>query len=1229
MADLNTINVYGELNARTFEGIIAKAEQISVKLPFLENNKDKAVLTDYLREMVRFKTAEYITEYVTNKDNNIPAMFISTTDGGNFKRGHVYYYGGLPGLYEDLTPETGGGGGEGTSDRPMLNIQTAFRPEYNVGEKINVSYSWISSANNTGYGRVYGIIDGKTILSRRELPSNAAIEGANKTWEIQGLPRGKHTIEMYVIDSGNIQSYPRFKVSILVGGLEVISDFNFENYYLANQELHIPYEILNSSEYQSKLFVTFDNDEPFEELNPKFITISAEKMTDKIHIIKIQARTFKINDEGEEEIVKESNILSENIISAKEGKVYVTAHSNSSQIGNDPYKCSIEEKQQAKFTINTIEIGGSQFTAKYYLIPCDSSFTQLDEAKKELIKELKVGLGQSSISYVFKAGTYILRAEVISKNSGAVGYCDFQCLINKSTLLTLDPIVDDSLKLWIDATGKTNNDNNKEEWLDKSGNNVPIYLHDFNYNTNGWVMNEDGTSKNYLLINSRSYVEIDLEPFYKEIENGLTVDIEFETRDVSNVNAKVISCYGGSIGFFANTDTARLGSSSSPKDISYSDKENSDGTITTIKTGPFEVNFRQSVKTHLTFCISKFNPRLNAKNVYPISLMTMYVNGVMSGLQALTGNDSFKTNKWQKIYLGCNPVEGKIDPSLGPTEFENFGEAKIYNVRVYDRALGMDEIVTNYISDIKDPIQKDLKIRANKLGEASSDTTLIIPEMTFNMFETDFKNVTKKNKQKATVQYSAADGTVTNIDEFGLVQYQGTSTLAYAVKNYRVTFYDKTYIDKVDSAYPDVADSEKPGIMFNDLKNLGKKKKYDIGNGNKESRFTLKADYMDSSSARNTATAMFIGEMGTELTPPQEYIPSVRTAIYGFPMRLMINKIPDDAIENGLPIEGAGKKESLGIYNFNLDKKAYDSLGFYTKEDILTRIYEDAYDENLDNDLEAQAIVDKFISEYPQYDTLSFEIAANSDTSAGAFADNSYEQIIADFEYRFPDEDDVLSTNFYGDYTKTEDYISLNVTNKFEYAEDGFNINPTDRVSNTIITGTYSKVPGTQDYKSATWTLKYKSDNVYTIDNYLTFEDVEGSKAVTTSVLEIHFIPDPELPDHGHIYFTESDGQAYLNSRIHLKRLIDWVMQSTDDQFHDEFEKHFNLSSVLDYYLLVLANGMVDNLGKNLMLDSYGPAKIGKIFQSGAHRGEVITYTEEEIAKYDNYIWYPHFYDMD
>ena len=54
-----------------------------------------------------------------------------------------------------------------------------------------------------------------------------------------------------------------------------------------------------------------------------------------------------------------------------------------------------------------------------------------------------------------------------------------------------------------------------------------------------------------------------------------------------------------------------------------------------------------------------------------------------------------------------------------------------------------------------------------------------------------------------------------------------------------------------------------------------------------------------------------------------------------------------------------------------------------------------------------------------------------------------------------------------------------------------------------------------------------------------------------------------------------------------LKRLIEWVDKSSDEDFKDNISRYFNLEYLLRYYLNVLVFGLVDSLGKNAKLTSF------------------------------------------
>ncbi|MGL5647437.1 MAG: BspA family leucine-rich repeat surface protein, partial [Clostridium sp.] len=72
-----------------------------------------------------------------------------------------------------------------------------------------------------------------------------------------------------------------------------------------------------------------------------------------------------------------------------------------------------------------------------------------------------------------------------------------------------------------------------------------------------------------------------------------------------------------------------------------------------------------------------------------------------------------------------------------------------------------------------------------------------------------------------------------------------------------------------------------------------------------------------------------------------------------------------------------------------------------------------------------------------------------------------------------------------------------------------------------------------------------------------------------------------------------------------LVDLISWVKNCTNDEFFGDVSKHFSLPHLIDYYLTAYGFAMIDNLGKNMVLTTFGRNESGHM------------------------IWYPSFYDSD
>lgn len=474
-------------------------------------------------------------------------------------------------------------------------------------------------------------------------------------------------------------------------------------------------------------------------------------------------------------------------------------------------------------------------------------------------------------------GTHVLKIEASTLDGTQTEGLLFNIEITASTF-SPNPPTNAGLLCWFDATDKSNTDTDKETWTDKSGNNTVITLNNFNYGSNGWINNR-------LKFTGDAYAEIDLAPFKENADYGLTIDISYSCVDCGVDNTRVIDCTnagGNNNGIYIDTQKAFISSKSNFVSTTYN--ENTD--------------------TKITFVVDR-----------DLKYAKIYANAILTEVFKLTdtGNELENFQHNGKILLNCDRTK------------TIFGNCDIKSLRVYERALTDEEIVDLYIYDIDDKETQKEEYNKNFNNE-----------MATMYFYGDVSTMTKENKVRLRVKYLATEGCGENFDIPNcIVSWQGTSSLVYAVKNYKIKLRDA---------------------------NDAKVKYSPFKDGIEESTFCLKADYMDSSHANNTVTAQLINDAYTEKVPPQKINSKVRTTINGFPIQLYIND------------------EFQGIYNFNLDKGCEASFGLDTNQ-------------------------------FPK--CLSYEVAANTDNSAGAFykyksnsSSNGLTEIKyfeRDFELRYPE----------------------------------------------------------------------------------------------------------------------------------------------------------------------------------------------------------------------------------
>lgn len=210
------------------------------------------------------------------------------------------------------------------------------------------------------------------------------------------------------------------------------------------------------------------------------------------------------------------------------------------------------------------------------------------------------------------------------------------------------------LVLFLTSVNRSNNEEGKNIW---SYGNIFALLTAFNYATNGWIKTIDGFVA--LRVNGDARVTIPYNSFANDFRaTGKTIEFEFETRDVTDYDAIILSCMNGGIGLEVTAQKAVFKSEQST----------------------VETQFKEDERVRVSFVVEK-----KAEN----RLVFVYINGELSGVVQYPEQDNF-----------TQPTPAGI--SIGSSDCT----ADIFNIRIYDNALNRYQLLDNYIADMDNLEQK-------------------------------------------------------------------------------------------------------------------------------------------------------------------------------------------------------------------------------------------------------------------------------------------------------------------------------------------------------------------------------------------------------------------------------------------------------------------------------------------------------------------------------------------
>lgn len=408
------------------------------------------------------------------------------------------------------------------------------------------------------------------------------------------------------------------------------------------------------------------------------------------------------------------------------------------------------------------------------------------------------------------------------------------------------------LVLKLSAAGRSNAESEPAEWR---YNDVQTVFEGFDWQSNGWTGDA-------LKLTNGANIEIGCKPFGNDATTtGATYEMELTCTNVTDRKGTVVDCMAGNVGFRLTTQEAlmRTGAGSEV------------GT-----------KFASGMTLKIAFVVQEKKAS---------RLMTLYVNGILCGAKQYASTDSL---------LQAEPTNIRITSESADVE--------VRTLRVYNRALGDDEELANYMVDR--PTSDEMVVLFEKNQVMDDEGTDVDIDKLRAMGKSvmrivgDVNLVNQTNNKKFEVPvdiyfYSAYGKEYDFIIYQCGLRIQGTSSTTYPRKNYRIYFSRSTkygtklYVNGVEVA--DFKYSFKPGARPIDI-------------------FCLKADFSDSSSTHNTGAVRIVNDIWKRcgwLTPPQMAYKGnydVRIGVDGFPIDLFYDN------------NGTGENVYLGKYNFNNEK---------------------------------------------------------------------------------------------------------------------------------------------------------------------------------------------------------------------------------------------------------------------------------------------------------------------
>ncbi len=659
---------------------------------------------------------------------------------------------------------------------------------------------------------------------------------------------------------------------------------------------------------------------------------------------------------------------------------------------------------------------------------------------------------------------------------------------------------------------------------------------------NGFSWNsQQGWYDNALVMSDGAYIDINIKPMMNDwTVNGGTIEIDIETFDVEDDDAVVCQCSDGA------DDSAYVMITATQAKMKVKGSS-----------APLNTRFRDNDRMHLCF-IGNAQGNLEDSN-----LLYIVNNGVLE--RAVNFNNGDQMASMATLKIGDLNGNGKV-------------KCRLRSVKVYNRALSVDEAFANFIVS-SDDVQK--KYEENNILKDGSTTEVdydkIVQKIPVLIFTGNVPAINAGASKDITayfdLEYTNMQDPTRNFTAFHVqTKLQGTSSLGYPRKNYKIKTknskqgqaeFDMTNmifdpvtrrLYKKDNPTEEI-DYERALTICWTFDYLGACKKngkikVKSADTQKVNEWTLKADYMESSMSHNTGAAKMWNNIFKNVRLPNTntYIESANEWLQGY---------------------GASSKMS-GAERAEVER----ALKERNENDYVCRT-------------QAQKVADV-------YDTGEVRTAVDGFPIVMFYRLTHDSDLVFMGQYNF--NNDKGSEELYGfeDIALSEDEND----NPYDYVFDASEVECWEGLSNTNPIGLFKDNSKFYEEWSVTYESRYpdQDDNTYTLFNIKELNDwVQSTRHEEDTVIDPSntITIDPSFARKINRYQYGYDPDNISDSFVYSGGTFPDTPENRQLKFQVEKWEHFDMWKVAGYYIFLMRYGAVDQFVKNTMLTTEGIGKFG------------------------------------